>query len=329
MLNDRDRSHTRRHRLATSMAACSLIGMLGAGIPAPGVAQDGTNAATPSPPTACSIPATTIDLAEPPPDGATPRDDDASPVAADTTPVAEDPLTAELLAAANTIAGCLNEQDSDTFARITSDEYRGQVFGLDGPLGAAVYSELASTLPDIDHRILELGEVEIVDDTTVTATVTAVAAHQQRTGTWTFTQREIDDDLAWVLEREDALEPVAPANAEEITIEIADARYTLSSNTIEGPDVVFSLSNDDEVDHEALVLRFDEDTTTDDLLRSPGPTLPESVTFIGQATVPAGAEGTMVLVDLPPGTYAIVCLLPDEEGLPYLASGMAAEFIVE
>lgn len=328
MLNDRDRFRTRRLRLATGMAACSLIGVLGAGIPVSGTAQDGTNAATPTPPTACAVPGSTIDLADPPTAGATPAIDAASP-AADTTPVAEDPLTAELLAAANAIADCLNERDVDTFALFTSDEYRGQLFGLDGPLGAEAYAELAGTLPDIDHRIVELGDVEIVDDMTVTATVTAVAAYQQRTGTWTFTQQEVGDDLAWVLEREDPLEPVVPADAEEVTIEIAEARYDLSSDTVEGPDLVVSLSNDDEADHEALVLRFDEDTTTEDLLTSPGPTLPEGVTFIGQATVPAGAEGTMVLVGLPPGTYTIVSLLPDEEGLPYLASGMVAEFTVE
>jgi len=321
VLNDRDRSHTPRHRLATGIATCSLIGILGAGMVVPGAAQDGTSAATPAPPTTCSVPATTIDLTDPPTAEATP--------AADTSPVATDPLAEELLMAANTVVGCLNERDIDTFARITSDDYRGQVFGLDEPLEAEVYGELASALPDIDHRIVELSDIEIVDDMTVTATVTAVAAYQQRTGTWTFTQQEIDDELAWVLEREDALDPVVPEDADEVAIEIADARYNLSSDTITAPDVVFSLSNEDEIDHEVLVLRFSGDTTTEDLLRSPGPALPEGVTFVGQATVPAGAEGTMVLVDLRPGTYTIVSLLPDEEGLPYLASGMVTEFTVE
>lgn len=330
MLNDRDRSPTLAHRIATGLAGLSLAGVLSISAVMAGAAQDGTGAATPLPPSACTIPGTTIDLANPPTADATSVPGDATPVATpDATPETADPLTGELLGAAHTIAGCLNEQDAETYAKITSDEYRGALFGLDEPLSAAAYEELASTLPDIDHRIVELGDVAIVDDTSVTATVTYVTAYQQRTGTWTFTQEEVDGVQAWVLDREEPVAPVAPEGAEEVTIEIADNRYALSSESIATPDVVFALTNDDEIDHEALVLSFAEGTTTDDLLRNPGPSLPEGVTFVGQATIPAGGDGTMVLADLPTGTYTIVCLLPDEEGLPHLASGMATEFTVE
>lgn len=326
MFDHRDRFHPRIHRLATGLAGVTLAGVLSIGGAIPGTAQDGTGAATPTPPSACTIPGTTIDLENPPTGEATPAAEDATPVA---TPEAADPLTTELLGTANTIAGCLNEQDFETYAKITSDDYRAALFGLDEPLSAAAYEELASTLPEIDHRIVELDDVTIVDDTTVTATVTYVTAYQQRTGTWTFIQQEVDGVLAWVLDREEPVAPVAPEDAEEVAIEIADNRYSLSSESITTPDVVFSLTNADDTDHEALVLSLAGGTTTDDLLRNPGPSLPEGVTFIGQATIPAGANGMMVLADLPPGTYTIVCLLPDEEGLPHLASGMATEFTVE
>ncbi len=329
MLNDRDRSPTLAHRIVTGLAGLSLTGVLSINAVMPGAAQDGTGAATPLPPSACTIPGTTIDLANPPTGEATSEAEGATPVLGDATPDAADSLTEELLGAAHTIAGCLNEQDAETYAMITSDEYRGALFGLDEPLSAAAYEELASTLPDIDHRIVELSDVAIIDDTSVTATVTYVTAYQQRTGTWTFTQEEVDGIQAWVLDREEPVAPVAPEGAEEVTIEIADNRYALSSESIATPDVAFSLTNDDEIDHEALVLSFADGTTTEDVLRNPGPSLPEGVTFVGQATIPAGADGTMVLADLPSGTYTIVCLLPDEEGLPHLASGMATEFTVE
>lgn len=333
MLNDRHRFHALVHRIITGGIGLSLAGGLSLGTPMPGAAQDGTGAATPTPPSACAIPITAIDLADPPTAEVSPAVETASPVAspvvAEATEAAADPLTAELLGAANTIAGCLNERNVETYTKITSDDYRGELFGLDEPLSAEAYGELASTLPSIDHRIVELSDVTIVDDTTATATVTYVMAYQQRTATWTFVQARVDGLQAWVLDREELLAPVAPAGAEEVTIEITDNQYDLSSESISTPDIVFSLTNTDDIDHEALVLRFAGDTTTDDLLRSPGPTLPQGVTFIGQATVPAGADGTMVLADLPAGTYTIVCLLPDEEGLPHLSSGMAAEFTVE
>lgn len=336
MLNDRRRSHALVHlvhRIATGVVGLSLAGGLSLGTPMPGAAQDGTGAATPTPPSSCIIPGTEIDLANPPtaevaPE-ATPASPVASPVVADVTGDAADPLTAELLATANIIAGCLNERNVELYTKITSDEYRGELFGLDDPLSAEAYGELASTLPNIDHRIVELSDVTIVDEATVTARVTYVMAYQQRTAIWTFIQERVDGLQAWVLDREELRAPVVPEGAEEVTIEIADNRYALSSESISTPDIVFSITNADDVDHEALVLRFADGTTTDDLLRNPGPSLPDGVTFIGQATIPAGADGTMVLADLPAGTYTIVCLLPDEDGLPYLSSGMAAEFTVE
>jgi hypothetical protein len=233
-----------------------------------------------------------------------------------------------LLAAATIIAGCRNERNVETYTRITSDEFRGAEFGVDGPLDAAAYGALAETLPAIDHRIVSLGDVMILDESSVSAVVTYVTAYQQRTGMWTFVQEELDGLQGWVLDAEEPLPPVVPEGAEDVTIEIADNRYALSSETIASPDIQLAIANGDDVDHEALVLRFAEGTTTADLLRNPGPALPEGVEYIGQATIAAGGEGTLVLADLSPGTYTIVCLLPAAEGLPYLASGMSAEFTV-
>ena len=78
-----------------------------------------------------------------------------------------------------------------------------------------------------------------------------------------------------------------------------------------------------------LVLRLAPGYTTVDLLRASGPDLPEEATYIGTATVTAGDEGDLVLVDLEPGEYTLVCLFPDPEGIPHLAQGMEATFTVE
>jgi hypothetical protein len=78
-----------------------------------------------------------------------------------------------------------------------------------------------------------------------------------------------------------------------------------------------------------LVLRFADGVTSADLLRQPGPGLPRGVSYVGQATVPAGGRAELVLVDLAPGDYAIVCLFPTPRGTPHLALGMEATFTVE
>jgi hypothetical protein len=79
-------------------------------------------------------------------------------------------------------------------------------------------------------------------------------------------------------------------------------------------------------DHELLVLKFANGFTTDDLLRAAGPKLPEDVTWVGEIAVRGGREGDLVLVDLDPGNYTIVCLFPNANGVPYLADGMEATF---
>ena len=65
-------------------------------------------------------------------------------------------------------------------------------------------------------------------------------------------------------------------------------------------------------------------STTSALLTSEGPGFPDGVTYLGQVTIPARGSGSMVLVGLKPGTYAIVDLLPSDNGVPHLAVGMSA-----
>jgi hypothetical protein len=238
------------------------------------------------------------------------------------------PLTAELLSASTTITSCLSERDVETFTAITSDVYRGQQFGTGEPISATLYAELAPTLLQLEHRIVELRDITVVDSQTVTTEVTYTVAYQQRTGVWTFTQDRVDGLLSWVLASEEAVEPSVADGATVLDVTMQDDAYTIEGDATTGPDVTIELTNRDGEDHEALVLSLAENTETGALLRNPGPTFPEGVTFIGQATVAAEAEGTLVLANLPPGDYTIVCLLPDENGLPHLSLGMETTFTV-
>jgi len=77
-----------------------------------------------------------------------------------------------------------------------------------------------------------------------------------------------------------------------------------------------------------LVLRLDRDLATDAPLRQPVPGLPEGITSIGQVPIRTGERAVLVLVDLPPGTYTLVSLLPAPDGTPQLALGMEARLRV-
>jgi plastocyanin len=336
-------SWPRRALLATTLSLTLAGGIAGgAGL---ATAQDGTGAATPTPPSACKVvPVSTGDLASPSaspevspeaspmasPVGARPSAaPSASPVSLELESTADDALTQDLEAAATAIAGCLSDGNYETLATMTSDTYRGQLFGTNSPLDAATFAELAPALPRVAYQILSVEDATATGESTATATVTYEVSHQLRSGEWAFTQQEAGDETVWVLDSETAQPTEVPSGAASIDVKIGANAYTLSTSSVSGRSVALKGTNSDSSDHEMLVLRLADGLTTKDLLEAYGPSLPEGVAFIGQATIAAGSEGTLVLTGLQPGTYTIVCLLPDENGTPHLVNGMETTFTVK
>lgn len=347
----------RRTPLAAIVALSIAIGASGS----PALAQDGTGAATPTPPSACEIvpataTATGTDVAATPETapaetpmatpaatpaqgalnipvvfiGASPEADAADESeATEGESTATDPLTQDIEIASTAIAGCLSDGQFDTLIQITGDDYRGQLVGFGSPLTGEEFTLLAPMLPQVPYQILSVENVERTSDTTATAEVTYELAHQVRLSTWEFQLQEIGGEDVWTLQDETAMTPVAPADTDTMTVEITEGGYTIADATVEGPSVAIEASNSDDMDHEILVLRLASGVTTNDLLTNTQPSLPEGVTYIGQATVPAGGEGTLLLSGLQPGTYTIVDLLPNAEGLPNLSDGMETTFEVE
>jgi uncharacterized cupredoxin-like copper-binding protein len=192
---------------------------------------------------------------------------------------------------------------------------------------------IASELTPIPTRIVSLEDVSLSGNDRATALVTQVVGNQLLLAVWTFEPAPGGERRAgetrWRLAGERQQVVSAPPGAAPIDVEIGDRSFTLDETAVSGPDVVLSGINVSDEDHEMLVLRLAPGYTTADLLRASGPDLPREVTFIGAATVTAGDEGDLVLVDLEPGVYTLVCLFPDPEGIPHLAQGMEAAFTVE
>jgi uncharacterized cupredoxin-like copper-binding protein len=263
----------------------------------------------------------------------------ATPVSAiAATPVqpAPDPaalLSEELTAVAESLAACLSAGDAETVTELAAERYLGQLFGSSVPFSKDEYVAIASQLRPIPTRIMSVEDVTPSGDDRATAVVTQVVGHQLLRATWTFEpapdgERRARESM-WRLAGERQMAVSAPPGAAPIDVEIGDRSFTLDTKTVSGPDVVLSGANISDEDHEMLVLRLASGYTTADLLRASGPDLPREVTFIGAATVTAGDEGDLVLVDLDPGDYTLVCLFPDPEGIPHLAQGMEATFTVK
>ena len=249
----------------------------------------------------------------------------ASPVA---TPVAgNDALTDDITRAAEQLAACLSANDADAVVQLASERYLGQLFGSSVPLNADDFIAISESISATPVRIISVEDVTRGEHDRVTATVTQVVGHQLIKATWTF--RQGSGSMPWMLDMEQRLPATPPSRADEIEVEIRSRSFKVSPAKVESPDVVLRGDNTDSIDHEMLVLKFDDGFTTEDLLRAYGPDLPPQVTYIGEIPVRAGQQQDLVLVDLEPGQYTIVCLFPDTQGVPHLAQGMAATFTVE
>ncbi|HKG25042.1 MAG TPA: hypothetical protein VKB09_05295 [Thermomicrobiales bacterium] len=264
----------------------------------------------------------------------------ASPVAS-ASPAPGQPADAATTAAiertVRTLAACLTAGESETVAQLVTERYLGAVYGGGGSLSREDYLTLAPDLPDVAVTVSDVTDVRVESDRRANAEVATVVGNQLVRGRWSFVQAATGDatgdattdaGVRWQVDAVVPLPVAPPAGAARVAVELSDYAFSLSRSSVAGPDVVLAGTNTGREDHEILVLRLARGVSTDALLRQPGPGLPEGVTFIGQVTISPGGRADLVLVDLPPGSYAIVCLLPTSDGTPHLALGMRARLRV-
>lgn len=254
----------------------------------------------------------------------------ATPVSAGRESIEE--LARDLHAVAGALAACISEGDAETVTLLAGERFLGQIYGSSVPLSREEYIAVASSLTPVPNRIVSVEQIAQTADDQATAVVTEVVGNQLMTAEWTFEPAPVADrpsgGVRWRVARERELPVTPPSGAATIDVGIDDHAFTLDTAKVTGPDVALRGANTGSDDHEMLVLRLADGYTTEDLLRASGPDLPKEVTFIGELPVRPGAEGTLVLVDLAPGVYTLVCLFPNPEGLPYLAEGLEATFTV-
>jgi len=94
-----------------------------------------------------------------------------------------------------------------------------------------------------------------------------------------------------------------------------------------------SMTQEGPSDHHAMFMRLNEGVTADDFMTALqagdfGAIL-GAATSLGGPNVGAVGTTTNVIVDLTPGQYMVVCLIPDEEtGMPHAAMGMLTQMEV-
>jgi uncharacterized cupredoxin-like copper-binding protein len=95
----------------------------------------------------------------------------------------------------------------------------------------------------------------------------------------------------------------------------------------------FTLTNADDEEHHAQLLRLNEGVSFEELVdafaRGPAAGF-ELSTPVGGTSLVAPGNGSQAnaIIDLQPGTYAVICLVPGPDGTPHVAHGMARELEV-
>jgi len=236
----------------------------------------------------------------------------------------------EVEAVARSLAACLSDGNNPLVARLATGSYLGQIFGGGPSLAEDEFLALVEDLPAIRTEIRSISDIQVQTDT-ASADVVSIVGHQLLHARWNFVRDASprDDETPWRIDAEVPATVVPPSDAATIGVAMEEYEFGLDEDAAVGPNVVLAGRNGGNEDHEMLVLRLSDDITSADILRAAGPGLPESVEFIGQVTVPADDRADLVLVDLDPDVYTIICLLPDANGTPHLAQGMTVEFEVQ
>ncbi len=263
---------------------------------------------------------------------------DSTPAATPVAVVAVDQDTEQAIdAVIDSLTACLTSGNADTVAELVTDRYLADAYGGGERMTKEDYLALAPFAPVIPFTLVSVGEIGFSSKDTATAQVITIQGNQLRTEEWTFLFRRSRQASAtptaageghWLVHQVALLPSAAPSGASTAKAVQENDEITITPGTIEGPDVVFTIQNNDQETHEFLALRLVEGATVDELIRPTSDIFPANIEVVGQETIPAGETRTLVFVDLDPGTYTVVCLLPDEDGVTHLALGEQATFTV-
>lgn len=126
--------------------------------------------------------------------------------------------------------------------------------------------------------------------------------------------------------KQDAAVPPAPP---VVTVSASDFEFT-APDTIPGGVVTLRLLNRGPSLHHVQLVRLGEGKTFDSLMtamRHPGPP-PAWMRLVAGPNAPAPGDSSELTGTLVPGNYALICVIPNERGVPHIAMGMARPLVV-
>jgi hypothetical protein len=233
---------------------------------------------------------------------------------------ADEATTTTADAAATNLANCINGGNFEGAAALMTTNFMQTLFGTGNPYD--VVGELQGT----QFGNFAAGAVSSYADGSVSVDVTYMQTEYQFISErWTLVQ----DGGYWKIDDLESLSPQPEGDTGVLGFVLTEYAFTAAGATeiTEMPVLLLHGANQGAEPHEMVVLKLPEGMTVDQLLADES--LFSQVEFIGQSFFEPGQEGDMALVNLPPGTYTLVCFVTAPDGQPHAAKGMVSEFTVD
>jgi hypothetical protein len=251
---------------------------------------------------------------------------------------ADEATAATIIAAVENYVACYNEGqasgDPGLYVALESTNY------IENQGYATRYDRVADELesPFKTAELLNIGNAMTWDDGRVSADV------QLLIGPYWFNEWRIflaDEDGTWLYDEETNLPPqpdvesvaVNGLNITETTdeasgeITYAFESYSGSWDFTQSEAMIFNITNSGEELHEAIVMQLPEGADPMGLLD--GSVAFEDVAIYGVVfDIPPGGSADLTFLDLPVGTYTMICFYPSPDGAPHAAHGMIQQFNV-
>lgn len=220
------------------------------------------------------------------------------------------------------------DKDSDAFLAALTDKGLAELFGVSEEELADFKAQLPQFIGEDPPVIRSFANTEVSGETATTE------LESEGTGT-------IEIDRFHLVRVEDAwkvdgfegfvVSPDIPDGYTVIDLPVQEFAFGLDPTQVETGKVAFKVRNVGQQPHEVPLLRLAEGVILEEALQSEGQ--PEGIEFVGRIEIQPGKESNMVLLnDLTPGRYALVCFFPDTEdpeGTPHAFKGMQMEFELE
>lgn len=232
---------------------------------------------------------------------------------------APDDVVAEVEAAVANAVVCLSAGEFEKFAALHTEAGLLDECGTTNVYDAPMCFE---GFPPIVNAAVT--DVQVHDDGRVSADLVLQA------GSFLIRERTfyvVSDDGTYLFDPSFELPVDVPEGATVIDGEMADYEFILSETSAPAGDIAFNVTNTGQYPHEVVVLQLPEGITVEDVFADES--LFAQVQFFGFTYAdPGAAAPPLVMVDLEPGTYTLVCFIDEPEGIPHVMRGMIVEFEV-